>query len=209
MNEVKRSRKIFLAHIDSAQRKIIQTILSTLDHKVPVATDSGLELVKTAIEDSPDLIIASPHLADLDGIEALIQIGNVRPIPAILVSRSDDLEKVERAMEDHVMAYLVEPITASMLLPAIYLCERRFAHFRRLEQKIERLQKSLHERKTIERAKLILIQARGLSEPEAHREMQKSATAKRRSLIDIAQSIIEASDLISPQADASNIRNGD
>ncbi|GAB5440105.1 MAG: ANTAR domain-containing protein [Fuerstiella sp.] len=197
--DVNAPRTIYLAHGDPDQRIILRTLLESLGHEVPVVTDNGHHFIEKAINRPADILIASPRLADMDGIETLIRIGEIRPTPSILVSRSDDLEKVERAMEDHVMAYLVEPVTAEVLMPSIYLCQRRFEHFERLQEKIGRLRRSLEERRVIERAKLVLMQAREISEADAHIFLQKTATAKRKRLADIAAAVVDASDLLAPQ----------
>lgn len=199
--EVMKPRRVYVAHGDSKTREILETILHTLGHEVAASTPSGRYLKELAIDSPADVLIASPKLSDSDGIETLIQIGEVNPTPAILVSRSDDLEKVERAMEDHVMAYLVEPVTADMLQPAIYLCQRRFAHFQQLTKKIEWLEQHLSERRVIEQAKAIIMQVRGMNEAEAHRYLQKAANRSRKKMVDVAESVIEAGDLLRPTSD--------
>ena len=157
-----------------------------------------MELIARSIADPPDLIIAAPRLSDMDGIEAMIQIGESKPTAGIVVARSDDLDKVERALEDHVMAYLVEPITAETIQPAIFLAEGRFEHFQKLDKKIDRLEARLEDRKVIERAKGIVMKVKDLSEEEAHRYLQASATKARKKLADLAETICAAGDVLQP-----------
>ncbi len=197
-DQVSKSRTIHLAHGDPDSRAIIHTILDTLSHDVRLLTDSGAELIAKSIADPPELIIAAPRLADMDGIEAMIQIGKSKPTAGIVIAKSDDLDKVERALEDHVMAYLVEPITAETIQPAIFLAEGRFEHFQSLDRKIDQLETKLEDRKVIERAKGIVMQIRGLSEEEAHRYLQSCATKSRQKLVDLAQTICTAGDILQP-----------
>jgi response regulator NasT len=195
---VSKTRTIHLAHGDPGSRAIILTILQTLGHDVRLVTESGVELIARSIADPPDLIIAAPRLSDMDGIEAMIQIGESKPTAGIVVARSDDLDKVERALEDHVMAYLVEPITAETIQPAIFLAEGRFEHFQKLDKKIDRLEARLEDRKVIERAKGIVMKVKDLSEEEAHRYLQASATKARKKLADLAETICAAGDVLQP-----------
>ena len=105
------------------------------------------------------------------------------------------------SMEDHVMAYLVEPLTTETLLPAIYLAERRFEHFQELVEKIDKLETRLADRKIIEKAKGIVMQARDLTEPEAHRLVQSTATKNRQKLVELARHVCEAGDILQPKRD--------
>ncbi|MCD0462689.1 ANTAR domain-containing response regulator [Roseiconus lacunae] len=191
-----RKRTIYLAHHDSASREVLEAILSTLGHQLSLVTDSGKELIERALATPADLLVASPMLSDMDGIEALIQIGNVNPTPSIIVARDDDLSQVERAMDDHVMAYLVEPVTAESLQPAIFLCEKRFNHLQSLEEKVASLEQKLSDRKQIELAKGIIMQVRKLDEPEAHRFLQNTARRTRRRLVEVAKQIVDGGNLL-------------
>ncbi|MCC9602757.1 ANTAR domain-containing protein [Stieleria sp. JC731] len=196
IDRVNRQQTIYLAHGDTSVRKVLTTIIITLGHKLPVTTDSGKELIDAAVSKPADVLIASPGLSDMDGIEALIQVGYVKPTPSIIVAKNDDLDKVERAMEDHVMAYLVEPVTAESLQPAIFLCQKRFRHLQSLEEQVTSLQQKLDDRKQIEKAKGIIMQVRQLDEPEAHRYLQNTARRTRRRLAEIAKQIVDGGSLL-------------
>ncbi|OYP37712.1 ANTAR domain-containing response regulator [Rhodopirellula sp. MGV] len=196
IDRVNKQQTIYLAHGDCAVREILETILLTLGHKVPMATDRGHELIERSIEAPADILVASPKLSDMDGIEALIRIGKTMPTPSIIVAHDDELDNVERAMEDHVMAYLVEPVTAEAIQPAIYLCQKRFRHLQSLEERVVHLEQKLEDRKQIERAKGIIMQVRQLEEPEAHRFLQNTARQSRRRLADVAKQIVDGGTLL-------------
>lgn len=193
---ISKSRTIYLAHGDTNTLHVTKAMLEALDHDVPVVTDLGQELIRRSLDQPPDLIVAAPRLSDMDGIEAMIRIGEHSPVPGIVIARSDDLDKVERALEDHVMAYLVEPLTTETLLPAIYLAERRFEHFQQMVRRIGKLETRLEDRKIIERAKGIIMEVRGICESDAHRLLQTAATQKREKLAELAASVCQAGDLL-------------
>lgn len=187
---ITKPRRIHLAHGDSVSREMIETMLKAMHHQVLLSTGSATELIERSVIGDADVIIASPHLDDMDGIDALVRIGERNPTPSIVVSRSGDIDQVERAMEDHVMAYLVEPISEDLLLPSIYLAERRFQYFEALRAKIKELETQLQDRKVIERAKGVVMELQQLSEKEAHRFMQELARRSRAKLVDIAEKIV-------------------
>jgi response regulator NasT len=110
-----------------------------------------------------------------------------RPVPVILVSAYSDAKLIERAEADHIMAYLVKPIKQTDLEPAIGLAMRRFEQFEALRREAADIRQALEDRKIIERAKGILMKELDLSEAEAFRRLQKTASAKNLKLIELAR----------------------
>ena len=92
-------------------------------------------------------------MPDMDGIDAIGELGREEPIPAILVSAYHDPELFERTKEGHVLAYLVKPIKQADLDAAITIAMQRFEQFRALRKEAGELRQALEDRKLIERAK--------------------------------------------------------
>lgn len=88
------------------------------------------------------------------------------------------------------MAYLVEPIDIDQIKPTIYLVLERFQQFESLKEENRDLKQALEDRKTIEKAKGILMGKMELNESEAFRELQKQASAKRIKLVKHAAEMI-------------------
>jgi response regulator NasT len=72
----------------------------------------------------------------------------------------------------------------------------RYRAFARLKEDLARARSELEERKVIDRAKGILMQRRGIGEPEAYALLRRTAMNENRRIIDVAQSIITASELL-------------
>jgi AmiR/NasT family two-component response regulator len=136
---------------------------------------------------------------DIDGIEAAGRICARRAVPVILVSAFHDPELIERAEQDHALAYLVKPIKQADLETAIALSMRRFAQFQTLEQEATDLRQALEDRKLIERAKGILMRKAGLDEHEAFRRLQKISRERNLKLRDIAQTMILSDEVLGGQ----------
>ncbi len=60
-------------------------------------------------------------------------------------------------------------------------------------------EEALAARKTVDRAKALLMKNRGMSEPEAHREMQKQSMNRCKPLKEIAEAILLAEDIGHPR----------
>ncbi|WBL73424.1 nitrate regulatory protein [Serratia liquefaciens] len=67
-----------------------------------------------------------------------------------------------------------------------------------LSEELATARATLHERKQIERAKGLLMQHRGLTEAEAHRQLLNMAMNQNRRLIDIASAMLAVADILPP-----------
>ena len=89
------------------------------------------------------------------------------------------------------MAYLVKPFQRGDLVPAIEMAVSRYAEITVLEQEVSDLQESLATRKSVDRAKGVLQEKLGLSEPDAFRWIQKTAMDLRLSMKQVADGVVE------------------
>jgi two-component system, response regulator PdtaR len=135
-------------------------------------------------------------MPDMDGLDAAAAIYNERPTPVILVTGYTDHELIERAENSHVMAYLVKPIKSAELEPTIILATRRFQEFQTLQDETADLKKALNDRKTIERAKGLMMKHLDVDEQEAFRRLQKLASSKNKKLIEISNMILTAAEAL-------------
>src|SRR5262249_52503273 len=129
-------------------------------------------------------------------IDAAVEIYKDKPVPVILVSAFHDADLIARAEADHIMGYLVKPIKQGDLAPTIALATRRFEQFQALRQEASDLRQALDDRKTIERAKGILMKRGNMDEQDAFRGLQKMASEKSRKLVDIAHMILTTEELL-------------
>ena len=190
------SLQILIAHSNQNTLSTINKAVLTLGHKVIDAVETGDALVQCSESHRPDLVISGVRMPDLDGIRALTLIGSEVPVPGIIVTPKSDLELVETAALDHIMAWLVEPIRTVDLAPAILLVHRRAQEFAELRKENQDLRTALVDRKIIEQAKGILMKSAGLDEGEAFKRLQKMASRKRIRLIEMARAVIHAEDAI-------------
>jgi response regulator NasT len=190
--------RIVVADDEPDMRDYFQKGLPRLGHKVVGAAANGRELVELCRAQAPDLVITDIKMPDMDGIDAACQIYKDRPVPIILVSAFHDPELIARAEADHVLGYLVKPITQADLAPAVALAVRQFEQFQALRQEAADLRQALADRKVIERAKGILMKRGPMDEQEAFRRLQKLASEKSRRLVDIATMILLAEEATRP-----------
>ena len=149
--------------------------------------DAGIELVA---QERPDAAVIAVGLPDRDGIEAAAQIERRSPCPVVVLTSHADRELIERARQAGAMAYLVKPLRSEELAPAVELAIARFAELARAGREAAALRQALEDRKTIERAKGLLMDRFGLAEAVAFRLLQKTAMDRRVAIVSLAERLI-------------------
>lgn len=190
------SLRIAVADDEPDMRDYFRRCLTRLGHQVVAVAENGRDLIDSCRQTRPQLVITDIKMPDMDGIDAAIQIYRERPVPVILVSAFHDPGLIERAEADHILGYLVKPIKQADLEPAIVLAMRRFEQFEELRREAADLRQALEDRKTIERAKGVLMQRGPLNEQDAFRRLQRLASEKSRKLVEIAQMILVAEEAV-------------
>ena len=189
---------IAVADDEPRMRDYYCSTLPLLGHRVVVVAKDGCEMVERCRNTRPDLIITDIKMPDMDGIDAVREICGVEPIPIILVSAYHDVDLLDRARREHILAYLVKPIKQADLEAAISVAMQRFEEFRALRKEAGELRGALEDRKVIERAKGILMKKAGLDEPEAFLRLQKLARDQNQKMVEVARMILRADKAFRP-----------
>jgi response regulator NasT len=181
---------------DPAFLELYRKSLKSLGHEIVAVARTGRELVDHCRKLTPDLVITDIKMEDMDGIEAAQEICRAEAVPIIFVSGYSDPELIERAEADYVLGYLVKPIKKADLETAIAIATRRFEEYQVLRMEAEHYRQTLANRKILERAKGILMKKAGVTEDEAFQRLRDLARDKQRKLVEIAQMIVTADEVL-------------
>jgi response regulator NasT len=182
--------KVVVVEDDPTVREFVKETIGNLGHKVAGEAANGTDMVRTVLELEPDVVVFDIHLPRMNGLDALRQIYQERVVAAVAITADRDQDLVRRALEEHVLAYLVKPIEAHQLGPALLVAWARFGELRELANENNTLKQNLHDRKIIERAKGVLMKRHRWSEQEAFRRLQRAAMNRRTTMVDLAQTVI-------------------
>ena len=182
--------KIVVVEDDPTVREFVKETVVSLGHQLAGEAANGTDMVRTVLELEPDVVVFDIHLPRMNGLDALRQIYQERVVAAVAITADRDQELVRRALEEHVLAYLVKPIEAYQLGPALLVAWARFDELRQLNDENASLRQNLQNRKTIERAKGVLMKRHRWSEQEAFRRLQRGAMNRRTTMVELAQSVL-------------------
>ena len=185
--------RIVIADNESIIRMDLKEMLSEAGHEVVGEAADGRGAVELTRSQRPDLVIMDIKMPEMDGIAAAKLISNEKLAPVLLLTAYSQKEIVEKAKDSGVLAYLVKPVKESNLFPAMEIALSRFKEYMEIEQELLDLRNSLETRKILDRAKCLLMDAYNLSEQEAFRRIQQYSMAKRKSIREVAEAIIDAS----------------
>lgn len=183
-------RRVVVAEDESLIRLDIVEILRDNGFDVVGEAGDGETAVALATELRPDLVIMDVKMPQLDGISAAEQLAKGNIAPVVLLTAFSQKELVERASEAGALAYVVKPFTQNDLLPAIEIALARHQQIIALEAEVADLEQRFETRKQVDRAKGLLTQKMGLSEPEAFRWIQKASMDRRLTMLEVAQAVI-------------------
>jgi AmiR/NasT family two-component response regulator len=189
--------RVAVADDEPDMQEFFRDILTRMGHEVVGVASDGRQLVELCRAQRPQLVITDIRMPGMDGLEAANEIYADAPVPIVIVSAHPDPKFVERAGQLHVLAYLVKPIRESNLAPAIAIAMQRFQELETLRGEAGDLRQALADRKVIERAKGILMKELRLDEDAAFRRLQKLASKKNRKLIEVARTLVEATEALS------------
>ena len=183
-----RKMNILIADDESIIRMGLKRILEEAGHTV-YAAENGIAAVRLAEGCTPDLVILDIKMPEMDGLEAARALLDRTQMPIIFLTAYGEQELIERAARLSVMGYLVKPIKEAELLAMIEVVANRFEEHARTAQAAEEMQSELSSRRTIDRAKGLLMQREGISELDAYHHLQARARDERRTLLEVAEAV--------------------
>lgn len=186
---------------DGAHRvSLIRDELTRQGHVVVGVLDAALTIHDTVLALQPDVVIVDADSPSRDTLENLATLSQASPRPVVVFSEDASAEPMQRALKAGVSAYVIAGLKAERLMPVLQVAIARFEQDRQLRAQLGDAQARLTDRTTIERAKGILMQETRLDEEQAYRHLRKLAMDRGERLVQVAQRVIEARDLLKPRA---------
>ena len=183
--------RILVVEDEALIRLDIVESLEEAGYEVVGEAGNGEEAIEQANELEPDVIVMDVKMPGLDGISAAEQILADRRVAIVMLTAYSQRDLVERARDAGAMAYVVKPFTPADLIPAVEIAISRNQEFIALENEVIGLTEQFETRKLVDKAKGLLQDKMGLSEPEAFRWIQKTSMDRRLTMREVAEAVID------------------
>ncbi|MCE0504699.1 MULTISPECIES: ANTAR domain-containing response regulator [unclassified Roseivivax] len=145
---------------------------------------------------SPDVVLVDEADPSRDTLEELALASGPldRPV-ALFVDRTDQALSTA-AIEAGLSAYVVDGLTRARVKPVLDAAIARFQMVKRMRTELAETKKALEERKVIDRAKGLVMRARGIDEEEAYALLRRTAMEQNRRIADVAQALVTSARLL-------------
>jgi response regulator NasT len=144
----------------------------------------------------PDLIIVDAESEARDALEHVVMATRDARRPIVMFTNDEDTTHVKDAVAAGVSAYIVAGLAPQRIRPILDVAMARFAHEQALRSELADARTELKDRKTIDRAKGLLMQRQGLTEQAAYEKLRKAAMDKGLKLGDVAQRMLDVMELL-------------
>jgi response regulator NasT len=182
---------------ESAERgRILRGGLERAGYAVVGTLSSPLELLEAVERLAPDVIIIDTDSPSRDTLEHLCVMGRDRPRPIVMFAADGGAETIREAVRAGVSAYVVDGLDPQRVKAIVEVACARFDEFQRLRMALAEANRKLSERKLVERAKGLLMKARGVDEQEAYQLLRTLAMSRGKRIGDVAQDVIAAVELL-------------
>lgn len=153
-------------------------------------------LVRALQKHEPDIVLID--LADPDRVtlEHLSLVSNAKARPVAMFVDHTDAAMTQAAISSGLSAYVVNGLQMDRIKPVLETAIARFGMYRKMQSELETAQRALSDRKTIDRAKGLLMRARQIPEEEAYGLLRKTAMNQGRKVIDVATALVTSAELL-------------
>ena len=188
--------RVMLVEDSARDVSLLEDGLRRAGYEVIEVAANAAALLDRIAATQPDVIIIDSDSPTRDTLEMLAFVNARQPRPIVVFTEDRDNKTIQAALKAGVTAYIVAGMHPDRLQPILDVAVARFEQDRALREELKSTQDRLAERKVIERAKGVVMKQKGVGEEEAYAVMRKLAMDRNKRILEIAQQIIDVSDLL-------------
>ncbi|MHB8473319.1 MAG: ANTAR domain-containing response regulator [Gammaproteobacteria bacterium] len=187
---------VLLIDDDQDRRAMLEQALLAAGYAVTVRAVAGKDLLDAVNTVQPDVIVIDVDSPDRDTLEHMCSVARDAQHPVVMFTHDEDADRMRTAIRAGVSAYVVGGLSSERVKHIVDVAVLRFKEHQALRQELAQTKLSLAERKVIERAKGVLMRQRSCGEEQAFQALRKMAMDRNRRLAEVAQSVIDAAELL-------------
>ena len=181
---------VVLIDDNPARAETVESGLRDAGYVLLARLDGTYDLAARVSVLQPDVIVISIDSPGRDAIEDLRRTTEQQPRPIALFADRSDPATIAAGMEAGVSAYVVKGLTQDRVQPVVDVAVAHFNRYHSMREELERARLSLVERKTVDRAKGLLMEQKGISEEAAYKLLRKLAMDQNKRIGEVAQDLL-------------------
>ena len=170
---------------------LLSDLMKSYNGSQIVSASSGNEARRLINRTDFDMVIISTPLPDEFGNELAATIAEKTSAGVMLICKSDIAEEISEKVEVYGVCVLAKPLNKTLFFHSVKLLQATRARMLSVMKEYSKLQTKIEESRLINRANCILIQYLKLTEPQAHRYIEKQAMDQRISKLEVAKNILK------------------
>lgn len=182
-----------LVHVNGLKTaQVLQADLAAAGIAVLAMVQDRAKLLQEVVRHAPDVLICDVPAPDDALFKATQAIAQTAPCAVIVFTADADVAHMDRAIVSGIHSYVVNGYGAQRLRALIHLAQARFRQEQAQAQALADLSTRFEERKLVERAKGILMQAQHLSDDDAFHILRTASMHTNQRLGQVSQHIVQS-----------------
>lgn len=181
---------------DTERSRNLRGALTLAGYRVVAELCESIDLPDAVQGLKPHIVIVAADSPDRDTLEHISLTTRNAPRPVVMFTHDGSSETIRAAVQAGVSAYVVDGLSPERIRPILDVACARFEAHQALAERLADTERQLAERKTVEKAKGLLMQRRGLTEDAAHRELRSLAMQTGKRMAEVAETLLAAAHLL-------------
>jgi response regulator NasT len=182
--------RVAVADDEPIMQMYLEETITDFGHDVVAAAKDGIELLSECRAKHPDLVITDIMMPRMDGFRAVRELCRDSPLPVVFITGYDEKDRALQAEDECVLVYLMKPVGEKELRGAISMVMRRFEQFQEILSEEKDVNRALHKRQRVERAKTVLVRREELNDEAAFNRLREIAREKSVSIGEAAELVL-------------------
>lgn len=190
--------RVMIVDEDDGRGAALAAALTAGGYHVAARVTGGGYLPRDVAACRADVVLVSTASPSRDTLEQLGTLHRELPRPVVMFATDEARGTIREAVAAGVSAYVTTGLTHSRVEPIIDVAIEQFKVHQAVRSELRKTRAHLDERKTLDRAKGILMERREISETEAHRALRSIAMERKQRIGEVAAEIVRAAALLEP-----------
>jgi len=153
-------------------------------------------LVQEVKKHSPDVLVIDVEFPDTSMLDCLNELSRYAPRPLVMFSEQEGTDLINQLIQSGVTAYIAGETDFRRIRSILDTAIARFIEHQSLKQELYVAKNKLSHQRTVEQAKLLLMQNKNYSEKDAYHSMRKMAMDNGQKIEDVAKNILSVASIL-------------